>query len=360
MLMLSFDLGDFNRLSAWCSLDTESGVIERGTVHTRPEELSRHLRKLKPDVVLCEACSMSYLLADVVCEDLPGAKFIAASTNEEAWRWSNTKRKTDASDAERLIRLYRLGELVAVALPDRKMRTLRRTLAFRKSLIKKRTSSYNAIRFACKQHNISLPCAEKAWSELGLAELEARCKDIGERRTLDLDWDTTWLYELHTHLALIRDLNQALKTIERSIHSWLKESPDAKRLQTAPGIGPLVAAAILAFIGDPKRFRRGKDVAAYAGLVPRVYQSGNSCRHGRITKAGNRLLRTLLINAAWQALRHNKWAQDLFARVCGGSKSRRKIAIVAVARHLLIRCWAMMRDQVDWQDPEPEDQMLAA
>lgn len=359
MLTLSFDLGDFNAQSSWHFVDRSSGVVQRGSVLTTSPALGALLRDLAPDRVLCEACSMACLLSDVTEAVASEASFVAANTNAEAWCWTNTKRKTDPSDAERLERLDCLGELEPVALPTGPMRALRRMLAHRHKLTGKRTACYNAIRHACKQHELALPRAEEAWSEKGLAALESRFATLATAKSVAIDWDVSWLLELRHLVELVRLLNAQLAAVNRSLEQWRRSDAQAERLQSAPGIGPIVASALLAFIGDPHRFRRGKQVAAYAGLVPRVFQSGQKCRHGRITKAGNPLLRRLLINAAWQAVRSNAWAQELFARICGGSKTRRKKAIVAVARHLLIRCWAMMRDERSWQTADAADGLAA-
>jgi len=361
MRTLSFDLGDFNSQSAWHFTDHVSGEVKRGQSLTTSQALQSLLGTVQPDRVLCEACAMACLLADTVQKTLPEASLVAANTNAEAWRWTNTKRKTDASDAERLVRLDRLGELEPVALPSGSMRALRRMLTHRQKIIGKRTACYNAIRHACKQHEVVLPRAEAAWSEKGLQRLEALSAPCATDGVVPVDWETTWFLELHHLVKQVRLLNEQLAAVDRSLSRWRREDQReaVKRLQSAPGIGPVLATALLAFIGDPRRFRRGKQVAAYAGLVPRVFQSGARCRHGRITKSGNPLLRRLLINAAWQAIRHDAWAKGIFQRVCGGSKIRRKQAIVAVARHLLIRCWAMMRDEQSWCTAEPAAVMAA-
>ena len=109
-----------------------------------------------------------------------------------------------------------------------------------------------------------------------------------------------------------------------------------------------MSEAVVAIIGDPHRFKNGRQVAAYAGLVPRVFQSGAMDRTGGITGAGNRYLRSILVEVSWLGLRTNPWMKQAFDQVCRGCPSRRKIAIVAVARRLLIWCWAMMRDDEDW------------
>jgi transposase len=100
---------------------------------------------------------------------------------------------------------------------------------------------------------------------------------------------------------------------------------------------------------DPRRFRRGAAVSAYIGMVPKQWDSGETERLGKITRHGNRLVRSLLVEVAWCALRHNPWARETYQRISGGKKSRKKIAIVAVGRKLLVRCWAMLRDQTPWQ-----------
>src|SRR4029079_4798513 len=91
-------------------------------------------------------------------------------------------------------------------------------------------------------------------------------------------------------------------------------------------------------------------VSCYAGMVPRRYQSGQMDRQGRIHKRGPRLLRSALVEAAWIMLRLNPWARALYERLCAGQKTRRKKAIVAVARKLLVRCWVMLLRKEPWKE----------
>ena len=92
-------------------------------------------------------------------------------------------------------------------------------------------------------------------------------------------------------------------------------------------------------------------VSAYGGMVPRQYQSGELDRRGRITKRGPAILRKLLVQSAWAMLRYNPWARAVYARLSQGGKTRKKQAIVALARKLLVRLWAMLRDQTPWRGP---------
>jgi transposase len=124
-----------------------------------------------------------------------------------------------------------------------------------------------------------------------------------------------------------------------------------RRLRTIPGVGPRLAEIVVATLDDPHRFKSRREVAAYAGLVPRQFESGTMSRQGRITGAGQKLLRALLVEISWMMKQNNPALYRIFEQACRGSKTRRKVAIVAMARRLLIICWAMLRDQTDWREP---------
>jgi transposase len=110
-----------------------------------------------------------------------------------------------------------------------------------------------------------------------------------------------------------------------------------------------LAEALVAFLDDPHRFSSSKQVGSYAGLTPKQYQSGQMERQGGISGQGNKLLRNLLVEVCWVSLQYNAWARDTYKRLLRGSPSRRKIAITALARKLVITCWAMLRDERDWK-----------
>ena len=120
------------------------------------------------------------------------------------------------------------------------------------------------------------------------------------------------------------------------------------RVQSIPAIGPRTAELLVAVIDDPHRFGSAKQVGSYVGLTPRKFQSGQMDRNGRITKAGNAQLRRMLVEVSWLALRYNPQLRAVFQRICRGSRTRRKIAIVAVARKLLTWAWALLRDGSTW------------
>jgi len=141
--------------------------------------------------------------------------------------------------------------------------------------------------------------------------------------------------------------NQLIAEVEAKLNELAQQDHRVRLLRTIPGVGPRLAETLVAVIDDPRRFRRGKQVASYVGLTPRRYQSGDMDRQGKISGQGHKLLRTLLIEVSWLGLHHNPWMRAVYERALK-SRSRKKIAIVAVARRLLIRCWAMLRDDRAW------------
>jgi transposase len=140
-----------------------------------------------------------------------------------------------------------------------------------------------------------------------------------------------------------------IQGVERTLDAPGEADPRVRLLETIPGVGRRTAEVIAAYLDVPGRLRDGGEVSAYAGLVPRQYQSGQVDRRGRITRRGPRLLRKVLVEAAWLMLRYDAWAARLFARLTRGQKGRRKPALVALARKLLVRCWAMLRTGRPWR-----------
>jgi transposase len=153
-------------------------------------------------------------------------------------------------------------------------------------------------------------------------------------------------------LALCQRQETALRAELAQLDAALRartETVDAvQRLMTVPGIGPLTATMLYAWIGDVRRFPHAKQLAAYAGLVPTVRQSGSSIQFGRITKQGSPALRATLVQAAHVLLRRCRRAEALPLQSIGlriqGTRGRRKIAVVAVARHLVRLAFYILRD----------------
>ena len=153
-------------------------------------------------------------------------------------------------------------------------------------------------------------------------------------------------------LALCQRQEAALRAELAQVDAALRARTQAmaaiERLMTVPGIGPLTAAMIYAWVGDVSRFPHAKQLAAYAGLVPTVRQSGGAVYVGRITKQGAPALRATLVQAAHVLLSRCRRAEAAPLQAIGlrirGTRGRRKIAVVAVARHLLRIAYYILRD----------------
>src|ERR1700758_4248681 len=169
--------------------------------------------------------------------------------------------------------------------------------------------------------------------------------------------DELWRGLLDLSLTEYRQLCELIDQAETKLDALGKEHADVVLLETAPGLGPRTAETVAAYLQDASRFRTGKQVSAYSGLVPRQHQSGEMDRRGRITKRGPALLRKMLVECAWCMIRYNAWARSVYQRLTGGGQRRKKQAIVALARKLLVRLWAMLRDRKPWRDPQtaPKD-----
>ncbi len=113
-------------------------------------------------------------------------------------------------------------------------------------------------------------------------------------------------------------------------------------LQTIPGVGPRTAEAVLAYTDEVKRFRRGKDYCSYFGMTPRLDESGSTRRLGHISKQGPSVVRWLIVESAWRAIKKSPSLLAFYERIRCGQDKRKKVAIVATARKMLSVMRAML------------------
>ena len=342
MKILSFDLGKFK--SEACEFDTQKLADEFEKVVTTPEKVREVLVKRRPDRVVIEICPIAGWVSDIVRE--LGYELEVASTNDEAHRWRNVKKKNDREDARKQSRKSALGDLKLVHVPEREVRQWRALISYRQQLVQRRTRIKNHVRSLLEREAIALPRGRKCWTAEGLWELEQWARPLSEVGLKDL-----WRGELALELEGLKVVMDQLRELERKLDQIGKADERVGRVQTISGVGPRLSEALVALIDDPHRLKRGKDVGPYVGLTPKQLQSGETERVGRITRHGSKVLRSLLVEASWIGLRYNPYLRAIYERVRRGSKTRRKIAIVAVARRLLIWCWAMLRDGTSWRPP---------
>ena len=344
MRILALDLGKIKSVA--CDYDEKSGKHEFETIKTNSQEIHDLMLARSPDRVVFEIGSTAGWIYDlVVSMDI---KVQVANVNHEGWRWKNTKRKNDRLDALRLAQLSAMNQLPTVYMPKREVRQKRSLISYRQTIVKRRTQIKNNIRAILDRQGLKLPAGKKAWTKKQLGVLREFSIPLAKAKL-----DSLWRGQLWLELEELSAISLHLVELEEKLNRLGAKDKRIVLLRSAAGVGPRLAEAVVAFIDDPHRFKSGKQVGSYAGLTPRQYQSGSMDRQGRISGQGNKYLRALLVEVSWMSLRWNPWAKQTYERICRGSKSRRKIAITAVARKLLVRCWAMLRDEEMWQTKHP-------
>ena len=340
MNILAIDLGKFNSMCCFFETDTQEHRFQ--LVATTKQYLTAVLTNHEIDLVAMEACGPSGWISDL-CQ-AHNIKTLVCSTNEEAWRWKNTKRKTDKDDSLKLARLAMMRQLKPVHVPTHQMREYRTLVKYRKTLDHRTNRIKNSVRSLFANRGIEIDRGRRTWGA-GRELINAYRKPLA-----DCSMDELWQGQLDLELTQLDSLREQQAEIERRLDAIAKEDSRVRRLQTIPGVGRKTAEVLVTALDDVHRFANARQVSAYIGLVPRQYQSGETDRHGRITKRGSCLLRAMLLECAWVSLQYNPWTRATYDRIHGGHKSRKKKAAIAVARKIAVVAWSMLKHETDW-DP---------
>lgn len=244
--------------------------------------------------------------------------------------------KTDRNDAQGLAHLARTGFFKPVHVKSLPAHAIRSLIAARKKLVGQRVTLENQIRGLAVVFGVRLPRGlSPAFVDQVLSMSDGIDGLAGAMRGL-----------VAARVAVLA----AVAAIDADIRRLTRASDACRRLMTIPGVGPITALAFAAAIDDPSRFNRSRDVGAYLGLVPRRHQSGEVDYVGRISKCGDRRLRTLLYEAANVMLTRYKaplklkdWAFAIAKR------STMRQARVALARRLAVIMHAMLRDNTEFK-----------
>jgi len=247
---------------------------------------------------------------------------------------ADAKIKTDKIDSRILADLLRADLIPESYMPDKDIRDLRGLVSHRVSLVKQRTSLKNRIHAVLAREGI-----QNHYSDLfgkGGRKL-LKSIEIRDSNRMIIDQD----------LELIDEVNRKIESTEVELVKRAKNYGWLDILQSAPGIGLTSAIVLASEIGDLDRFNSPEKLCSYAGLVPRVYQSGNTLRHGHITKQGRSLMRWILVQAAHIAVRTPGRMRDIYLKL--EKKKGKKIATVAVARKLLVSIFWMLKRNTHYQ-----------
>jgi len=248
--------------------------------------------------------------------------------------------KTDRRDARTLAEACRLGAYRPVHRASAPQRHVRAQLAVRDALIRTRTRYVSVVKALARRDGLRLPPGNPVHTEAKLAMRPLPTPLAGELAPLR---------------AILDPLNREITAADESLAAVAAADPVVARLRTAPGIGPVTAVAFVATLDAVTRFASAHHVAAYLGLTPREYSSGEQQHRGRISKTGSPRMRALLVEAAWRVLRSQQaaaaplraWAERIALR------RGRSVAAVALARRLAGILYALWRDDADYRAPAP-------
>jgi transposase len=248
--------------------------------------------------------------------------------------------KTDKIDARTLARLLAGGFLPAVWLPDEQTRILHRRISARAQLVRQRTRAKNQVHATLIRNLKGKPPVSDLFGVRGRRWLAAQDLPADERETVA------------ACLRQIAFLDGEIALVERALAGQVLASAQMRRLLTLPGVNFVTAAALIAAVGDIRRFPTARQLVSYLGLDPRVSQSGaEPARHGRISKQGPGETRHVLVEAAWHASRTPGPLRACHERVA--ARRGRNIATVAVARKLAVIAWHMLSRGEDYAFARP-------
>ena len=318
-----------------CVLDANGKVKDRWQVRD-VEQLMRRLGQLPPFEVCFEASTgygWFYELLKTV------AARVAVAHPGLLRLIFRSKQKNDRADALKLAKLLYIGEVPEVHVPPADVRAWRELITFRKRLIEKRTQAKNGLRCLLRSLRIEPPKGFGLWTRRGiawLAALEFAQPLHAVKRNMLID-------ELQAHSKNIRQ-------VEQELLKFSQDNPAIALLRTIPGVGLRTAEVVVAFIDDPHRFPNSKRIGSYFGLVPSQDQSANTNRLGHITKEGAPVVRAMLVEAVWQAVRRSPTVRAFQERIERGDRDRRKISVVATAHYLVRVMWSMLKNGTVWKE----------
>lgn len=327
-LTVGIDLGD--KQSHVCVLNAAGTVTARTRIGTSKAAFQRAFRSMESARVVLEVGTHSAWVVDVLTAC--GHEAIVANARQLEAITKNVH-KNDENDAELLARLGRsdLELMKTVRHRDPVLRADLSSIRARDGLVRSRTSLINVVRGIVKPAGGRIPkCSAEAFHNRA-----------AEGTPTEL-WPA-----VEPLIKVIAETTRQIKAADKNLKAIAKKYPEVALVSQISGVGDLTALAFILTLGDRTRFKRSRDVGPYLGLVPKQQQSGKGDPQLRITKAGNALVRRLLVGASHYVLGRfgpdtdlRRWGLSIAAR---GGKNGKKRAVVAVARKLAVlmhRLWS--------------------
>jgi len=221
-------------------------------------------------------------------------------------------------------------------MPSKEVRQWRETILHRKKIVCKVVQVKNRIRATLKSQGYSKAAAIGSWwKKANRLWMRSVCQ-----RSIGIC--NLWYMHVSNLLEELELLETQLKRVTKYLDGYLSGNPGGTLLMTIPGVGPRTAETVLAYTDDVRRFGNYKQYCSYFGMTPKLDESGSCRRLGHISKRGPSVVRWVICESCWIAIRKSKGLREFYERVMAGQQGRKKIAIVAVARKLLSIMRAMM------------------
>ncbi|MGA8354773.1 MAG: IS110 family transposase [Solirubrobacteraceae bacterium] len=325
----------------FCEVAVAEGgkVSQAGRIASTPEAIREFARGLGgEDQVVLDASGSVMAIARILRESNVGRVVVSNAAQTRAI--SHARVKSDRFDAAMLARLLSAGMLSEVWVPDEATLALRRRVARRSALVRARTRIKNEVHAVVMRCLLGRPPVSDLFGRKGRVWLTEQTLPEEEAETVA------------GCLRQIDFLDGEIALLDQKIAEQALAWPGLCRLLTIPGVDIGTAAAVIAAVGDISRFQTPGQLVAYLGLDPKVRQSGSEpARYGHISKRGNAQARSMLVEAAWIAIRSPGPLKAFGERV----RARRgaQVAAVAVARKLVVLCWHLLTKDQDYAFARP-------
>ena len=325
--MLYVGLDVHSRQSSLCILNSAGGTVNQIQLKGPRSAVVDRLRQLDQPFSVCYEASCGY---GHLYEALrPLAHHVAVAHPAKLRLIWRDKRKNDRIDAQKLAKLLLLDMVPPVHVPHVDVRAWRSLIVLRQRVMSQVVRAKNQIRAVLRENDIA--GVKWLWSKRQLAWL----------RSLELHP----IAKLRLDLAVeeYESLGQKVKRLEAELQKYADRHPAVALLMTIPGVGIRTAETFVAWVDDITRFRRTRQLGAYFGLVPCQDASADKNRLGHITRDGPPVMRKLITEAAWTAIKKCPAFKAFFERIMAAKPERKKIAIVATSHRMIRVMGAMMR-----------------
>ncbi len=314
-----------------CVMNEKQSVLARKTLFCdQPDQIVEFFRQFQPFQVVVEATASYFWFAELA---EPLADQVVLAHPKKLRVIAESTQKTDRMDAFVLAEFLSLGKIPRAYMPTPRQRQHRRLVRYRHYLRSRTTSVRCKIRHILADYNadrkdlFSANCGSNYFKQVPLSD--------ADRFVIKQLWSE------------FQDHQKRVQKVTAKIRAFIAKAPEREKearaiIKTAPGVGFVTAEVIISELGDVSRFSNAKKICAYAGLAPKVRQTGGKKpKDLGITKEGSGLLRWALVESAWRLVRTSpKWSA-FFSRLKQRCGSKR--AIVAVARKLLCVLYAMLK-----------------